>query len=103
VVHVDPTSVVVFGAAAALAASGWAIATIAPDMLTRVAVGLLLGVALSPLVAAVQRRWHTSRGTSAAIVGAALAAFFGAVVLLVAPPAVEQARQFSRELPATVR
>ena len=103
VVDVDPASVIVFGAAAALAAAGWAIATIAPDMLTRVAVGLLVGVALAPLVAAVQRRWGTSRGTSAAIVGGGLAAFFGAVFLLVAPPAVEQASQFSRELPATVR
>ena len=67
------------------------------------AVGLLLGVALAPLVAAVQRRWGRSRGVSAAIVGGALAGFFAAVVLLVAPPAVDQASQFSRELPATVR
>jgi predicted PurR-regulated permease PerM len=103
VVDVDLGSAIVFAIVAAVAASGWAIATIAPDMLTRLAVGLLLGVALAPLVAAVQRRWGRSRGVSAAIVGGALAAFFGAVVLLVAPPAVDQASQFSRELPATVR
>ncbi len=103
VVDVDPASALVFGGAAALASAGWAVATIAPDMLTRVAVGLLLGVALSPLVAMVQRRWGTSRGVSAAMVGAGLAGFIAAVVLLVAPPAVEQARQFSAELPATVR
>jgi predicted PurR-regulated permease PerM len=103
VVDVDPVSVVLFGAAAALAAAGWAVATIAPDMLTRVAVGLLLGVALSPLVAAVQRRWGMSRGVSATIVGGGLVVLFAAVVLLVAPPAVDQASHFSRELPATVR
>jgi predicted PurR-regulated permease PerM len=103
VVDVDLGSAIVFAIVAAVAASGWAIATFAPDMLTRLAVGLLLGVALAPLVAAVQRRWGRSRGVSAAIVGGALAAFFGAVVLLVAPPAVDQASQFSRELPATVR
>lgn len=103
VVDVDLASAVVFGVVAAVAAGGWAIASIAPDMLTRLAVGLLLGVALSPLVAVVQRRWVRSRGASAAIVGVALAAFFAAVVLLVAPPAVDQASQFSRELPATVR
>lgn len=102
VVDVDPASAAVFGVVATIASACWAVASIAPDMLTRVAVGLLLGVALSPLVAAVQRRGR-SRGTSAAIVGGALAAFLAAVVLLVAPPAVEQARQFSRELPATVR
>ena len=102
VVDVDPASALVFGVVAAIAAGAWAVASIAPDMLTRVAVGLLLGVALSPLVTAVQRRGR-SRGTSAAIVGGALATFLAAVVLLVAPPAVDQARQFSRELPATVR
>ncbi|MGH9274754.1 MAG: hypothetical protein ACRDZU_08920, partial [Acidimicrobiales bacterium] len=56
VVGVDLASTIVFGAVAAVAAGGWAIATIAPDMLTRLAVGLLLGVALAPLVGAVQRR-----------------------------------------------
>lgn len=103
VVDVDPMSAVVFGGAATLAAAAWAVATIAPDMLTRVAVGVLLGTALSPLVAMVQRHWVQSRGVSAAIVGAGLAVVIGAVVLLVAPAAVEQARQFSAELPATVR
>src|SRR5690606_27822999 len=73
------------------------------DMITRVAVGLLVGVALSPLVGAVQRRWHFRRGAAAAVVGVGLAAFFAAVVLLVAPPAVDQASQFSNELPETVR
>jgi predicted PurR-regulated permease PerM len=103
VVDVDPASALALGGAAALASAAWAIATIAPDMLTRLAVGLLLGVALSPLVAMAQRRWGTSRGVSAAMVGAALAGCIAAVVLLVAPPAVEQASQFSAELPATVR
>lgn len=101
-VDVDPRSAVTFGAAAALASALWAIVTIAPDMVTRVAVGVLLGVALSPLVAAVQRQGAT-RGRAAAVVGGGLALLFGAVVLLVAPAAVEQAGDFSRELPATVR
>lgn len=103
VLDVHPASVVVLGAVASLAAAGWAVATIAPDMLTRVAVGLLLGLALSPVVSSVERRWSTSRGMAATIVGGGLVAFFAAVVLLVAPPAVSQARQFSSELPATVR
>lgn len=102
-VDIDPASVLVFGAVAALAAALWAIVTIAPDMVTRVAVGLLLGVALAPLVAGVQRRWSTSRGVAAAVVGGGLILVFTAVVLLVAPAAVEQASTFSRELPATVR
>lgn len=103
IIDIDPWSGVVFGLVGAVAAAAWAIATIAPDMLTRVLVGVLLGVALSPLAAAVQRRLHLSRGRAATLVGGGLVVFLGAVVLLVAPPAVEQARRFSSELPATVR
>jgi len=101
VVDIDPRSALALGAAAALASALWAIVTIAPDMVTRVAVGVLLGVALSPLVAAVQRRGAT-RGRAAATVGGWLSVVFAAVVLLVAPAAVEQAGDFSAELPATV-
>lgn len=102
-VDVDLASVVVFSAVAAVAAAAWAIVTSAPDMVTRIAVGLLLGVALAPLVAAVQRRWGAPRGIAAAVVGGGLVLFFAAVVLLVAPAAVDQAGTFSNELPATVR
>lgn len=96
-------SAVVFAAVAAGAAAAWAIATNAPDMVTRIAVGVLIGVALSPLVAAVQRRFDAPRGRAAAAVGGALVVFFVTVVLLVAPAAVDQAGTFSDELPATVR
>jgi len=102
VVDVDPASVLVFACVAALAASTWAVVTIAPDMVTRLAVGVLLGVALSPLVAKVQLQLRIRRGSAAAIVGGGLIVFFAAVVLLVAPAAVQQASEFSGELPATV-
>jgi len=103
VVDVDPMSSVIFAMVAGVAAAGWAIATSAPDMVTRIAVGVLLGVALTPVVSAVQRRWGVTRGGAAMAVGGGLVVFFAAVVLLVAPPAVDQASTFSRELPATVR
>ncbi|MFL6205642.1 MAG: AI-2E family transporter [Acidimicrobiales bacterium] len=102
-VDVHPGTVLVLGAAAALAAAGWAVVTIAPDMVTTLAVGVVLGVAISPLSAAVQRRFNRSRIAAAAIVGISLALLFGAVVVLVAPAAVDQASEFSEELPATVR
>ncbi|MFP5256253.1 MAG: AI-2E family transporter [Acidimicrobiia bacterium] len=102
VVDVDPWSAAVFGAAAALAAGAWAVVTIAPEQVTRVAVGILVGVALSPLVAAVQRRGAT-RGVAATVVAGGLALFFAAVVLVVGPAAVEQAGDFSAEVPQTVR
>ena len=101
VVDVDPWSGVVFGAAAALASAAWAVVTIAPEQVTRVAVGILLGVALSPLVAAVQRRGAT-RGLAATLVAGGLALLFAAVVLVVGPAAVQQAGDFSAEVPQTV-
>ena len=101
-VDIDIVSVLVFAAVAALGSALWAIVTIAPDMVTRIAVGLVLGLALSPVVSAVQRRWHTSRGLAALVVGGGLVIFLAGVVFLVAPPAVRQARDFSTELPATV-
>jgi predicted PurR-regulated permease PerM len=102
VVDIDAGSVIVFAGAAALAATLWAIFTIAPDMVTRLAVGLVLGLALSPVVSALQRRWEVRRTTAALVVGGGLVVLLAGVVLLVAPPAVRQARSFSRDLPATV-
>ena len=102
-VDIHPASVAVISVAAALAAGIWAIVTIAPDMVTKLAVGVVLGVALSPLSTAVQVRFGRSRTAAAGIVGGGVVVFFAAVVLLVAPPAVRQASEFSEELPATVR
>ena len=101
VVDVDPWSGVVFAAAAIVAAAAWAVVTIAPEQVTRVAVGVLVGVALSPLVTAVQRR-GTSRGLAATLVAGGLALLFGAVVLVVGPAAVEQAGECSAEVPETI-
>jgi putative heme transporter len=102
-VDVHPASVALFAAAAALAAAVWAIVTIAPDMVTKLAVGVVLGLALAPLSAGVQRRFGRSRIAAAAIVGIGVGLFFAAVIVLVAPAAVDQASEFSEELPATVR
>lgn len=102
-VDVHPASVLVFAGAASLAAAIWAIVTIAPDMVTGIAVGFVVGVALSPLSSAVQRRFGRSRVTAAAIVGGGMVVIFTGVVLLVAPAAIDQARDFGDELPATVR
>jgi predicted PurR-regulated permease PerM len=103
VVDIDPWSFVVLAVAAALAVAFFAVSSVAADVLTGIGVGVLLGVALSPVVSAVQRRFHRSRGGAVVIVGAGLSLAFAAVVVLVAPAAVEQSREFSDELPSTVR
>ncbi|HZA76102.1 MAG TPA: AI-2E family transporter [Acidimicrobiales bacterium] len=102
-VDIDPWSFVALGLAAALAAALFAINDRAGDILTGIGVGVLLGVAVTPVVNAVQRRWHTTRGSAVVIVGTALTLAIAVVVLLVAPAAIRQSREFSDELPSTVR
>jgi putative heme transporter len=104
VVDVDLWSFAVLAAAALLAIAFFAVSSVAADVLTGIGVGVLLGVALSPVVGAVQRRWAGgSRGAAVVVVGFGLSLAVAAVVLLVAPAAIDQSREFSDELPATVR
>jgi predicted PurR-regulated permease PerM len=104
VVDIDPWSFVVVAVAALLALALFSISSTAADVLTGIGVGVLLGVALSPVVGAVQRRWRSlSRGSAVVIVGFGLTIAVAAVVLLVAPAAIDQSRDFSEELPSTVR
>ena len=102
-IDVDPWSFVVLAIAAVVAITVFAIADTAGDVLTGIGVGVLVGVALSPVVGAVQRRWDTSRGLAVTIVGAGLTVAFAAIVTVVAPAAVSQLQDFSNELPSTVR
>jgi putative heme transporter len=104
VVDVDVWSFVVLAGAALLAIALFSISSTAADVLTGIGVGVLLGVALSPVVGAVQRRWtRGSRGAAVVVVGFGLSLAIAAVVLLVAPAAIDQSQDFSDELPATVR
>jgi predicted PurR-regulated permease PerM len=103
VVDIDPWSFVALVGAAAVAVLVFRVSAVAADMLTGIGVGVLLGVALSPVVGAVQKRWRTSRGLAVVVVGTGLSVAIAGVVLLVAPAAVEQSREFSDELPSTVR
>ncbi|MDD9369307.1 MAG: AI-2E family transporter, partial [Acidimicrobiales bacterium] len=102
VVDVDPWSFVVLAGAALVAYTVFSVSSVAADILTGIGVGVLLGLALSPVVSAVQRRWGRSRGSAVVVVGAALSVAVAAVVLLVAPAAINQASDFSNELPRTV-
>jgi predicted PurR-regulated permease PerM len=103
VVDVDPWSYVLVAAAATIAVALFAIASTAGNVLTGIGVGVLVGVALTPVVNAVQRRRSTSRGMAVVLVGAGLSVAFAAIVTVVAPAAVSQLQDFSDELPSTVR
>jgi predicted PurR-regulated permease PerM len=103
VVDVDTWSFVALAVAALGAAAVFAIVSMAADVLTGIGVGVVVGVALAPVVSAVQRRADMTRGSAVVLVGTGLALAIAAVVLLVAPAAVRQAQDFSDELPQTVR
>ncbi len=103
VVDIDPWSYVVLAGAALVAYAVLSVSSVAADVLTGIGVGVLLGLALSPVVSAVQRRSGGSRGGAVVVVGTGLSLAVAAVVLLVAPAAVDQAADFSNELPRTVR
>ncbi|HEX9259282.1 MAG TPA: AI-2E family transporter [Acidimicrobiales bacterium] len=85
------------------AAASFAIFRQASDVLTRVAVGVVLALALDPLVGATRRRFGWRRRPAVVFVSGLLFAATTTVVLLLGPPAVDQAAKFSEELPATVR
>jgi predicted PurR-regulated permease PerM len=102
VVDIDTWSFVVLAGAAALAVALFAVNAAASAVLTGIGVGVLLGVALTPVVTATMRRWDTTRGSAVVIVGAGLSVAIAAIVLLVAPATIRQSREFSEELPSTV-
>ena len=71
-------------------------------MLTRVGIGLLIALALDPLVDSLQRRFSMRRGLAVAIVAVGILGLAAFLVLVLGPRAVEEAQQFSEQLPATV-
>jgi putative heme transporter len=71
-------------------------------MLTRIGIGILIALALDPLVDALQRRFSMRRGLAVVIVASAVIALAALLVLVLGPRAVAEARRFSEQLPQTV-
>ena len=101
-VDLDPRSAIGVVAAAAIVLALGGIARSTPEMVTRVVVGALVGVALTPVASAIERRWELSRQRAAALVGLGLALGVAAVLFLVGPPAVRQLQDFGDEVPQTI-
>jgi len=80
----------------------FAIARNAEGMLTRIVIGIVLALALDGVVQKLCRRFRMSRSIAVGIVGAGLLALTLLILLVLGPPAVSQAREFSREIPQTV-
>ena len=69
--------------------------------ITKIAIGIVLAVALDPLISAL-RRHGWSRPSAATAVGVGMLGLFGVVLSLLGPPAIDQAGQFEQQLPQTV-
>lgn len=80
----------------------FAVARNAESMLTRVLIGVVLALALDGVVQKLCSRFGLSRSVSVGIVGISLLVLSMLVLLVLGPPAVSQAREFSREIPQTV-
>ena len=72
-------------------------------MLTRIGIGVLIALALDPLVGSLERRLPGRRGTAVAVVGVGVLSVAALLVLVLGPQAVEQAgAEFSQQLPDTI-
>ncbi|MET0145492.1 MAG: AI-2E family transporter [Ilumatobacteraceae bacterium] len=71
-------------------------------MLTRIGLGVVVALALDPVVDSITRRWHLKRGIAVAIVGLAIVGLATLLVVVLGPRAVVEARQFSAQLPDTI-
>ena len=73
-----------------------------PRTLTALIVGLILALALNPMVSAIQRTARVRRVIAVGMVLTGFAVAVGVVGLLLVPPAIRQGRDLGRELPRVV-
>jgi putative heme transporter len=73
------------------------------DAFLRIATGIVLALALDPIVGVVRRRLKCRRGIAVVLVGIGLLVAFGVLLVVMGPAAVRQAQRFGSELPETVQ
>lgn len=71
--------------------------------ITTIAVGVILALALDPVVVAVRHRWQWSRPRAVVLVMGGVFALVAMLVVVMGPKAADQARKLSTDLPKTVR
>ena len=74
----------------------------ASTMFTRMAVGLIIALALDPLVGRIERRLGVRRGIAVALVALGVIGVVVLITVVLAPRAVAQAQQFQDQLPETL-
>ncbi len=71
-------------------------------MLTRISIGLLIALALDPVVDIIERRVRVRRGFAVAMTAVVVLGLAGLLIAVLAPRAVAEAQQFSEQFPETV-
>ncbi len=90
-------------AALLVGAAAYGLVRQASSALTWVAVGIVLALALNPLVERIQGRLGCRRAVAVGLCGLGLVSLLSAVVALLGPTAIDQARSFRDDIPETVR
>ena len=101
-VDIDPASAVRVVVVALCVAAAFAVVQQAPAMLTKIGVGVVLALALDPVVVRVQHRLRWQRGTAVGLVGLLLGVVFLGVLVVLGPAAIEEAGNLRSDLPATI-
>lgn len=102
-VDIDPASVLTLLGAALATALVYAVITLAPDMLTKIFVGIVLALALDPVVVRIYQRFSWRRGTAVALVGTVLGLGVAAVLVVLGPAAIDQASSLRSDLPSVIQ
>jgi len=103
VVELDLRSLVTMVVVALGALGILAVLRYTPSMVTRILLGVVIALALDPVVGRVRARLGgTSRGIAVAIVGTGLGLALLGVLLVLGPAAIEEAGSLREDLPATI-
>jgi predicted PurR-regulated permease PerM len=101
-IRLDWRSFVWLAIAVLVALAAMALVRNTTTMLTRIGIGVLIALALDPLVDKLRSRWRMRRGFAVAIVAAAVLTLAGLLIGVLGPRAVAEARKFSDQLPQTI-
>ncbi|HEX4902676.1 MAG TPA: AI-2E family transporter, partial [Acidimicrobiales bacterium] len=103
VIDIDLRSIAVLVAVGLGALGLLAVLRLTPSMLTRILVGVVIALALDPVVGRVRSRLGgTSRGIAVAIVGTGLGLALLGVLVILGPAAIEEAGSLREDLPTTI-
>jgi predicted PurR-regulated permease PerM len=101
-VDIDTRSLVLAGAVALSLVVAVGLLASVPQTLTRVAVGVLVALALNSIVGVVQRRLHFNRKGAVSLVVFGFLAVLAAFCVFAVPQAVDQSRTLPRQVPRLV-